>query len=72
MGTFKAHKLRKVYKKVQKLGDKLAKADILNNWEAFRPIVSLIYDNMGPNGGRPNVDEAVMVKLLVLQQCARG
>ncbi len=42
--------------------------DALIDWEAFRPIVAGLYDNKGPQGGRPNVDEVVMVKLLVLQR----
>ena len=68
MVTFKAYILREANKRVRKLGDRLAKIDPLIDWEAFRPIITLIYDNKGPKGGRPNVDEVVMVKLLVLQQ----
>ena len=34
----------------------------------FRPIVGVMYDNRSERGGRPNIDEVVMVKLLVLQQ----
>jgi IS5 family transposase len=31
-----------------------------------------MYDNRSERGGRPNIDEVVMVKLLVLQQCGTG
>ena len=53
---------------VRKNGDKLAEAEKLVEWEAFRPIIAPMYRNKTPRGGRPNVDEGVMVKLLVLQQ----
>ena len=68
MDTFKAYMLRKAYERIQKLGDKLAKIEPLIDWEAFRPIIQPLYHNKGPRGGRPNVDEVIMVKLLVLQQ----
>jgi len=68
MDTFKAYMLRKAYERYQKLGDRLAKIEPLIDWEAFRPIIRPIYRNDTPRGGRPNVDEVVMVKLLVLQQ----
>jgi len=56
------------YKRVQRLGDRLAEIESLIDWGAFRPIVGELYDNRSERGGRPNVDEVVMVKLLVLQQ----
>ena len=68
MNTFKAYMLRKAYEKIQKLGDKLAKIEPLIDWEAFRPILAGLYHNQGPQGGRPNIDEVMMMKLLVLQQ----
>jgi IS5 family transposase len=67
MTTFRTYILRKAYENVRKNGDRLARVDSLIDWEAFRPIVAGLYDNRGPKGGRPNVDEVVMVKLLVLQ-----
>jgi IS5 family transposase len=60
--------LRRTYGMVQKLDDRLAKADRHIDWGKFRPIVSGIYRNGSEGGGRPNTDEVVMVKLLVLQQ----
>ena len=60
--------LNEEYRIVKKLGDKLAEIDALIDWEAFRPIVRGLYTNGTEKGGRPNTDEVVMVKMLVLQQ----
>jgi len=68
MNTFKAYMLKKAYERYQKLGDRLAKIEPLIDWEAFTPIITGLYHNQGPQGGRPNMDPVVMVKLLVLQQ----
>jgi len=68
MDSFDSYLLRRAYDKVAKHGDRLAKADPLIDWEKFRPIVSGMYRNGSERGGRPNTDEVVMVKLLVLQQ----
>jgi len=68
MTTFRTYMLRKAYENVKKHGDRLARADSLIDWEAFRPIITPMYHNKTPRGGRPNVDPVVMVKLLVLQQ----
>ena len=59
--------LKKAYENVSKNGDKLAEAEKRLDWEAFRPIITPMYRNKTPRGGRPNVDPVVMVKLLVLQ-----
>lgn len=68
MHSFRSYMLRIAYKEVQRLGDRLARVESLIDWEAFRPIVAGLYRNDGPRGGRPNLDEVLMVKLLVLQQ----
>jgi len=68
MDSFSSYIFRNAYKKIHKLGDRLARIEPLIDWEAFRPIIKGLYDNQGPKGGRPNVDEVVMVKLLVLQE----
>jgi len=68
MESFTSYLFRKAYKKIHKLGDKLAKIEPLIDWEAFTPIIQPLYDNQGPQGGRPNIDPVVMVKMLVLQQ----
>jgi IS5 family transposase len=61
--------LNEAYKRVERLGDRLAEIESAIDWEAFvRPIVGDMFDNRSERGGRPNIDEVVMVKLLVLQQ----
>ena len=67
MDSFRSYLLRDLYKDVEKRGDRLAEVEPLIDWEAFRPIIQRLYDNRTPKGGRPNVDEVVMVKMLVLQ-----
>jgi len=67
MDSFRTFFLRKAYQNVKKNGDRLAQVEGLLDWEAFRPIASGLYDNKGSKGGRPNLDEVLMVKLLVLQ-----
>ena len=68
MSTFRTYLFKKAYENVRKNGDRLAEVDALIDWEAFRPIMAQMYHNNTSLGGRPNVDEVVMVKLLVLQQ----
>ena len=55
------------YKRVEDLGDKVAEFDTLIEWERFRPIIGDLYTNTTEQGGRPNIDVLLMVKLLVLQ-----
>jgi IS5 family transposase len=59
--------LNEEYRRVQRLGDRLAEIESLIAWDAFRPIVGELYDNKSARGGRPTIDEVVMVKPLVLQ-----
>jgi len=68
MNSFDTYLLRRIYKKIAKLGDKLAEADTQIDWTTFRPIIKDLHRNDTERGGRPNADEVVMVKLLVLQQ----
>lgn len=68
MDSFKSYLLRQAYKEVERLGDRLAEAEPLIDWEAFRPTLEGIYMNDGPQGGRPNTDPVLMIKMLVLQQ----
>jgi len=66
--SFDSYLLRKLYVKTARNGDPLAEAERRIDWEAFRPIIKPMYANDTPRGGRPNTDEVLMVKLLVLQQ----
>ncbi len=49
------------YEKVEQLGDRLARIESLIDWERFRTIVADIFDNRSRKGGRPNIDEVVMI-----------
>ena len=68
MDSFTSYIFRQAYEKVNRKGDRLAKIKQTVDWEAFRPIIKAMYRNDTPQGGRPNTDEVLMVKLLVLQQ----
>jgi len=68
MESFDSYLLRKLYEKVKGKGDRLDKIGTAIDWEAFRPIIKSLYTNDTEKGGRPNTDEVLMVKLLVLQQ----
>lgn len=67
LDSFHSYLLRKLYTKTARNGDRLAEAEKKLDWERFRPIIKPMYTNDTPRGGRPNTDEVVMVKLLVLQ-----
>ena len=60
MNTFRTYMLKKAYENARKNGDKLAEAEKLLDWEAFRPIIAPMYHNKTPRGGRPNVDSVVI------------
>lgn len=59
--------LNEEYKRIQQLGDKLSELESLIDWEAFRPIIRGLYNNTPEQGGRPNTDEILLLKMLVLQ-----
>ena len=67
MNTLTEFGLREEYKQLERLGDKLSEIDSLIEWKPFRPIIKKLYNNKTEFGGRPNLDEIVMVKMLVLQ-----
>jgi len=67
MKSFSDYLMNNEYARVERLGDKLAEINPLIDWEIFRPIIRKMYDNHTNRGGRPNNDEVVMVKMLVLQ-----
>ena len=69
MDSFKSYLFRQAYKEIERLGDRLAEVDPHIDWKVFRPIIQDIYNNDGPQGGSPNMDPVLMVKLLVLQTC---
>ena len=69
MRTLMDFGLNEAYERVKKLGDTLNEiGSSMIDWEAFRPIINGMYRNHTERGGRPNKDEVLMLKLLVLQQ----
>ncbi len=68
MSTFTNFAIKSEYERIAELGDKLGEIEKLINWERFRPILGELYSNKTDKGGRPNLDEILMIKMLVLQQ----
>ena len=56
-----------LYRHVSKSGDRLARVKERVNWEKFRPVLAGLYKNRTEKGSRPNLDELVMLRVLVLQ-----
>ncbi|MEM3265625.1 MAG: hypothetical protein QXH07_06700 [Thermoplasmata archaeon] len=61
MNNFEDFFLKNEYEK-----DKLFEFNEIIDWEALRPILSELYHNDTEKGGRPKIDEIVMVKVLFL------
>jgi hypothetical protein len=57
--------LRERYRNMKKLGDRLDEFGTLIDWGSFQSVVGDIYNTI-EQGGRPNMDIVLMVKLLVL------
>ena len=53
MDTFRTYMLKKAYHNVRKNRDKLAEAEKLLGWEAFRPIIAPMYHNKTTREGGP-------------------
>ena len=58
--------LREAYNSMKSMG-KLAQIDLIIEWESLRPIVKELYRNDTEKGGRPSIDEIIMIKTLFLQ-----
>src|SRR5512137_2111199 len=67
MNSFMSFYLKQAYSRLAKLGDSLAEANKLIDWEKFRSIEDGLYDNKTEKGGHPNIDCVLMIKILVLQ-----
>ncbi|WFN35473.1 IS5 family transposase [Methanogenium sp. S4BF] len=68
MSNFTNFAIRYEYERIAELGDKLGEVEKLIDWEAFRPFLTGLYSNNTEKGGRPNLDEILMLKMLILQQ----
>jgi transposase, IS5 family len=67
MNSFMSFYLKQAYSRLAKLGDPLAEANKLIEWEGFRSIEDGLYDNKTEKGGHRNIDFVLMIKILVLQ-----
>src|SRR3989344_5329127 len=65
--SFEAYILQEKYKKIHGLGDRLELMKQQIDWDPFIPIVKDAFDNETKSGGRPNTDEKVVVRCLLLQ-----
>ena len=59
--------LKEKYEELRKFGDRLAEMKKIIDWESLRPLLKDMFINDTDKGGRPNVDEILMVKVLFLQ-----
>jgi len=57
--------LQERYKQVKDLGDRLGELGTLIEWEPFREIVGDLYTNKTEQGGRPNIDVVLRIKLFI-------
>lgn len=67
MTTFDEYILREQYKRVRGLGDRLALMKEQIEWKPFVPLVKSVFQNDTSRGGRPNTDELVVVRCMLLQ-----
>lgn len=65
--NFEQHMLRQAYKRVNGLGDRLALMREIIDWEAFRPVIAVVYHDNEIVGGRPHTDEVLIAKSFALQ-----
>ena len=65
--SFESYILQEKYKKVRGLGDRLELMKQQIDWNPFIQIVKGVFDNCTELGGRPNTDEKVVVRCLLLQ-----
>jgi IS5 family transposase len=66
MSNIIEYRLREEYNSMKSL-DKLSQIDPMIDWEPLRPTVIDLYRNDTDKGGRPYIDESVMIKTLFLQ-----
>jgi IS5 family transposase len=64
---FNGYILREQYNKVRGLGDRLALMKEQIDWKPFVPLVKSVFNNDTSKGGRPNTDERVVVRCMLLQ-----
>jgi len=67
MDTFRDSFFHRQYSTLEGLGDRLGEIKSLIGREKFRPILSDMYHDNEIDGGRPHVDEILVVRMMVLQ-----
>ena len=67
MDNFNTFIFREEYQIIKGLGDTLSNISDSIDWERFRDIISPLYKDNKEDGGRPHLDEILMIKTLVLQ-----
>lgn len=65
--SFESYILQEKYKKIHGLGDRLELMKRQIDWKPFIKIVKDAFDNDTELGGRPNTDEKVVVRCMLLQ-----
>lgn len=65
--SFESYILQEKYKKIYGLGDRLELMKQQIDWKPFVKIVKEAFDNDTEVGGRPNTDEKVVVRCMLLQ-----
>lgn len=59
---------RKIVNRLNKLGNRLHEVKRLIDWSRFDPIIEKMRKNKTEKGGRPNKDNIMMLKILVIQK----
>lgn len=65
--SFNQFILKKQYKKVQGLGDRLVLMKEEIDWKPFIPLVKSVYHDDDRIGGRPHTDELIIIRSMLLQ-----
>ncbi len=60
--NFSTYIFREEYKRIEELGDTLSNISSSIDWECFREILSPLYNDNKEDGGRPHLDEVLMIK----------
>jgi IS5 family transposase len=66
MDDFGDYFLKEEYSKIAVLGNKLGEIRDIIDWEQFRPIISDMYHDNKESGGRPHMNEILMIKMHIL------
>lgn len=68
MSAFGNFAFKQEYEHIAEPGDRLGEVEKYIDWKIFRPILESLYSNNEGEGGHPNIDVVVMMKMNILQQ----